>query len=105
MSDHFVKSPAGNLDFEFDWSDWIGTDVIEAASFTVDAGVTVESNSHTEKVVTVWLSGGQLYDVYGVRCSIRTQGGRIDHRTAMLTIREGSASRKWRIAPDPNVYG
>ena len=105
MSDHFVKSPAGNLDYEFDWSEWLGGDNIEVSSFTVDAGVTVESQSHTQKVVTVWLSGGEMYHVYGVRCSIHTQGGRIDHRTAMLTIKEGSASRKWCIERDPNVYG
>ena len=109
MSDYFEKSQAARLDFEFDWSDWLGPrDAIEVASFTVDAGVTVESQSHNGRTATVWLSGGEMYDCYGVRCSIRTQGGRTDHRTAMMTIKElstSSASRVYKIPRDPDVYG
>lgn len=105
---YFEKAPGSNLDYQFDWSAWLGRDKLKAVTFNVDQGLTVGSQSHTDLVVTVWLSGGQLYMTYQVRCTVETEGGRRDRRTAIMAIRtlsESAASRVYHIPPDPDLYG
>jgi len=103
---HFEKSPAGNLDYQFDWADWLGAeDKIYAATFSIDDGLTVGTQSWTDTAVTLWLSGGRPYASYAVRCTVQTQGGRMDRRTALLTVKhlgESSSSRVYHVPPDPD---
>ena len=101
----FEKSPAGNLDYQFDWSDWLGSDKIHAVTFNVADGLDVGSQSWTDTAVTIWLGGGQLLKSYQVRCTVHTEGNRQDRRTALLTIRnlsESSASRVYHVPADPD---
>jgi len=101
----FDKSPGGKLDYQFDWAEWLGTDKLLSATFNVDQGLGVEGQSHTATAATVWLSNGQPYATYQVRCSVVTEGGRTDKRTAALTIKHlaaDSASRVYHIPADPD---
>jgi len=101
----FEKSPAGNLDYQFDWSDWLGSDKIHAVTFNVADGLDVGSQSWTDTAVTIWLGGGQLLKSYQVRCTVHTEGNRQDRRTALLTIRNLSAessSRVYHVPADPD---
>ena len=105
---HFEKAPGSHLDYAFDWSAWLGADKLQAVTWSVAPGLTVESYSHSAEVATVWLSAGELTHAYQVGCTIRTEAGRIDKRTASMLVKplgECAASRTWRIPPDPNVYG
>lgn len=79
------KDPDAVLDYKFDWSTWLDTDTI--SSYTITAsGVTVDSDSNTDTVVTVWLSGGTEGDFASVACRIVTAGSRTDERTAIIEI-------------------
>lgn len=55
----FTKDPQAVLDYNVDWSTWLGTDTIASSVWTVEAGLTKDSDSKTTTIATVMLSGGQ----------------------------------------------
>ena len=53
------KDPESVLDYTINWSDFLTTgDTISSATYTVDTGLTKDSNSNTTTTTTVTLSGG-----------------------------------------------
>jgi hypothetical protein len=87
----FFKDPDAVLDYAFDWSDWLDSGAGEAiSSHTIDAdtGITVDSDSESSGVVTVWLSGGTAGTTYAVRCEIVTDDSRTDERTMIIKVME-----------------
>ena len=86
MPRNFTKDPAAVLDYEFDWSAWLGADTIATHTVTAAAGLTVDSTEATGTAVTVWLSGGSIGQSYAVTCHIVTAAGREDDRTATITM-------------------
>jgi hypothetical protein len=54
----------------------------------VEGGITVDTNSHTDTVATVWLSGGTHGTDYRVECKITTIGGRTAERSILVRVRE-----------------
>jgi diaminopimelate epimerase len=80
----FQRDPSSVLDFTVDWSKWLGTDTIATSTWTVPAGITKASDTHTTTAATVWLTGGAAGDKVKVTNRITTTGGRTDERT--LTI-------------------
>jgi len=72
----YSKDPDETADYEFEWAADIGTDTISNVTIVADTGITVDSNSNTDNVVTVWLSGGTARSTYRVVCRITTVGGR-----------------------------
>lgn len=84
FKDH-KKDPDAKLDWIFDWNLWLGEfEIITDAQFIVDPGITVETESNTQKTATVWLSGGTEGQVYKVTCRITTSEGRTDDRSFTL---------------------
>jgi hypothetical protein len=84
FKDH-KKDPDATLDWIFDWNLWLGEfETISDADFFVDPGITIVSQSHTQKTSTVWLSGGTEGQVYRITCRITTSDGRIDDRSFTL---------------------
>jgi hypothetical protein len=81
------KDPNSTKDYLWDWSQWLGDDTITTSTFLVPTGITLESDAHTAKTATVWLSGGTEGATYEVTNRITTAGGRIDDRTMRLTVR------------------
>lgn len=88
MPRSFVQDPAAVLDYEFDWSAWLGADTIATHTVTAAAGLTVDSSTATTTAVTAWLSGGTVGESYAVTCHIVTAAGREDDRTVTVTVRE-----------------
>ena len=86
MADAFQKDPAAVLDYEWDWSAWLGSDTITSHTVTASTGITVASSTKTSTAVTAWLSGGTAGQSYGVTCQITTTAGRTDERTIMIAV-------------------
>lgn len=86
MPRNFTKDPDAVLDYEFDWSAWLGADTIATHTVTAPAGLTVDSTEATTTTVTMWLSGGTDGASYAVTCHIVTAAGREDDRTATITM-------------------
>ena len=94
MSVNFIKDADADLDWVFDWSDWLATgETIAAETITVDAGLTLGTgvkapSSSTDGKVTFWLSGGAAGTTYKVACLIETNASREDERTIRVKVLE-----------------
>ena len=88
MARNFVKDPDAVLDYEWDWSAWLGTDTIASHTVTAATGLTVDSSTATSTAVTAWLSGGSVGASYAVTCHVVTAAGREDDRTVTVTVME-----------------
>ena len=88
MARSFVKDPDAVLDYEWDWSAWLGTDTIASHTVTAATGLTVDTSEATTTAVTAWLSGGSVGASYAVTCHVVTAAGREDDRTATITVQE-----------------
>lgn len=86
MADSFLKDPSAILDYQFDWSDWLGTDTISSHTVTASAGLTVTTSTATATAVTAWLSGGTAGQAYTVTNRIVTVGGRTDERSMSIQV-------------------
>lgn len=82
----FTKDPQAVLDYVWDWSAWLGSDVITDHTVTAPEGITVDSSSHTDTAVTAWISGGSHRRSYVVTCHITTLGGRADDRSVVFQV-------------------
>jgi hypothetical protein len=82
---YLLKDPDANLDYSFNWVDWLAGDTIASAAVTV-TGATKGATTNTTSAVTVWISGGTAGQIASVACKITTAGGRIDERTIRLKI-------------------
>lgn len=85
---HFTKDPDGVLDYQIDWSDWLGTDTIVTSTWTVGTGITKDSDTNTTTTATIWLSGGTAGTTYELTNEIVTTDGRTDNRTIYVTVKE-----------------
>lgn len=90
----FVKDPDAVLDFAFDWNNaskgpWLQTgETISSHTITVETGLTKDSNSELDGIVTVWLSGGTAGEQYIVACKVTTSLGRTDERSVLINCLE-----------------
>jgi hypothetical protein len=82
------KDPDSVLDYQFDWSSWLGADTIASVTFSVDGGLTEDSSINDDTSATIWLSGGESGRSYKVVCSITTSGGRKCDRTMIVPVQE-----------------
>jgi hypothetical protein len=82
------KDPDSVLDYQFDWSAWLGGDTIASVTFSVNNGLTEDSSSNDDTSATIWLSGGESGQTYKVVCSITTSGGRHCNRTMIVPVQE-----------------
>ena len=86
-----TKTPAGRLDYAWDWADWLAGvgDTLDIATVAVPDGLTaVGSPVVGDGVVTQRISGGVVGATYELVCQITTVGGLIDEKTIDLTIVE-----------------
>lgn len=91
MPDTFLKDPNAQLDYKFEWSDWLESgEVISSYSVTVSTGLTKVTDSKTNTSVTVWLSGGTVNTTYEVVCRITTNSNpaRTEDRTMTFKVME-----------------
>lgn len=86
-----VKDPNAVLDYPIDWSVWLADIGDTYASHTVEnltGGIAVESSTHSNGIITVWLSGGTASSTATFTIRIVTTLGRTDDRTFYLKIKE-----------------
>lgn len=82
-----LKGPNDVLDYVFPWSTWLSTgETILTSTITVPAGLTMDSESHTDTTATVWLSGGTLGQSYEVVNRITTNQLRTVEKTMQVVI-------------------
>ena len=88
-----TKDPAADLDYQIDWTSWLGTDQITASTWTAPAGcgltLRAASIDNTGKKATVWLSGGNVSPApFAVVNHITTAASRQDERSIMITVQQ-----------------
>jgi len=93
MSNQFLFDDDANLDFAFNWADWLATgETITAYTVTVPTGITLGTGakepSQSAGKVTYWVSGGAIGRTYKVACKITTSASRIDERTMNIKVLE-----------------
>ncbi len=88
MSAKVTKDPSARLDYSFDWSAWLGEDVIVSSEWRVPSGLTKEDENSSETATTAWLSGGTAGETYAVSNRITTAAGRIDERSIVVKVKE-----------------
>lgn len=84
----YTKAPTEVLDYQEDWSDWLGTDTIATSTWSFPAGITKESDTNTTTAATVWVSGGTLGTTYRTSNTVTTAGGRTAIRSVGFRIRQ-----------------
>lgn len=82
----FVKDSNAVLDYQIDWSDWLGSDTISNSSWIVEDGITVSSSTNTTTTATIWLSSGSIGCNYNCINRIETAGGRTEDQTITIVI-------------------
>jgi len=83
----FTKRINDNLDFDFDFTNWLSTRADTIQTFTVTApGLTKGSVTQSAGVVKVFLAGGTRGSKYPLICKIVTTGGRTKEVSTSLTI-------------------
>ena len=87
MSAH-LKDPADVLDYEHDWTPWLGGDTIATSAWTPPDGITVDSDTHTDTTATVWISGGEAGKSYRITNHITTTGGRTVERSLPIRVQD-----------------
>ena len=86
--ERFLKDPDAVLDYEIDWSTWLGTDTINSSSWTTGTGITIDSDTNTTTAAKVWLSGGTAGIRYTLTNSIVTAAGREEDRSIEIVCLE-----------------
>lgn len=86
-----AKDPQAVLDYQVNWAasgdSWLGADTIVGTPvWTIDAGLTKDSQSNTTTTATVWLSGGTAGTSYTVTCRVSTAAGRTDERSFIVKV-------------------
>jgi hypothetical protein len=81
------KDPDEVLDYAIDWSQRLAGDIIVTSTFTVPTGIVMNSQSKTNTMTTIWLSGGSEGVSYDILNRIVTNGGRTMDQTVELRVR------------------
>jgi len=80
----FPLDPDADLDFGFDWSDWLAIgETISSSSWTLTpaTGLTQHTDAHSNTIATVWLKEVVAGATHRVTNSIVTSDGRKDDRS------------------------
>ncbi len=89
---HFTKDPDSVLDYVVDWTAWLAdvspVDTISTSSWTLQSGLTLDSDSNTSQIAKAWVSGGTAGTRYKATNRIVTAGARTADRTIYITVRE-----------------
>lgn len=89
MIDILKKDPDAVLDFGFDWSDWLATgETISTSEWTVEDGITKDSDTNDTTKSTIWLSGGTAGITYELTNTITTSASRTDERSMKIRVVE-----------------
>lgn len=83
-----VKTPAAELDYGFDWNDWLAGDTISSSAWAETTGdLTLSNGAEASGVTSIDITGGVKNKVYRVKNTIETAAGRKDDRDLIIPIR------------------
>ena len=85
----YKKDPAAVLDYGFDWTDWLDSDLselISTSTWTVSSGITKDSDSKADGITTIWLSGGTVGETYLITNRILTSANRTEDRSFKVKV-------------------
>jgi hypothetical protein len=102
MAPPIVKDPDSVLDYVFDYENWLNGDTISTSTWTLDAGITQDSETETTTTTTLWLSGGTAFTWYAITNRIVTAGGRTEDFSYRVFV-QPSWSELGMAAPQ-NLY-
>lgn len=83
-----IKDPNDVLEYQVNWSTWLATDTITASTWIMPTGITKDSDTFTNTVTTIWLSGGTAGTFYELVNRITTVGGRTRDFTCVIKVQE-----------------
>ena len=82
------KDPDEVLDYQILWSRRLDGDTITTSTFFVaDGSVTIDSESNTTAIATVWLSGGTIDETCIITNRITTAGLRTMDQSVKIKIK------------------
>jgi hypothetical protein len=81
------KDPSEIVDYQLDWTPFLGADTIATSVWTAPTGFTINAQSNTDTTATVWLAGG-LAGAHQITNRITTTGGRTFERSVALRVAE-----------------
>ena len=89
MANVKLKDPDSVLDYTNDWSDWLsGSEVISTSTWSVDTGITQDSESETNTTATIFVSGGSAGETYRLTNEIVTDQARTAERSVIVRVEE-----------------
>jgi len=86
-----IQQPSDTLDYDLDFSKWIGTSgdtVVSTVATSSPVGLSVSAVVASPTRVKVWISGGADGDEYSVEITSTTTGGRIKQDELAVRILE-----------------
>jgi hypothetical protein len=87
----FNKEPSEVLDYEIDWTDWLGTLIIITSSWAAPTGITIGTDSHTTTKTLVRLSGGTWSETYELFNTIVANNGETETRSLVINMQRSVA--------------
>jgi hypothetical protein len=86
---HFIKDPAGIIDYTIRWSSWLPSgDTISASSWIIPAGIVKVSEANNTIDAVIFLASGTVGVIYPITNRIVTVGGRQNDQTISILIEE-----------------
>lgn len=89
------KSPYANLDYSFDWNEWLDFDndgspdeSIAVSTWEVPAGLTNNGETNSGNVAGIILEGGLTKGIYRVVNKITTSSGKKEQQTFVFRVAE-----------------
>jgi hypothetical protein len=80
------KAPSEVIKYELDWTAWLEGDTISTSSWTVDAGISKDSDGKTSVIAHIVVSGGSAYAIYRATNTIVTAGGFTYQRSILISV-------------------
>ena len=87
----YVHDPDSDLDYGFDWTDWLAGDTIADSTWEINpTGPTLHNPTFSDTNTTVWVDGGETGTTYTLTNHITTSNTppREDDRSHKLKVKE-----------------
>lgn len=83
----FYQDPAEKLDYQFDWTGFLGADTISSSAWASSpTGLTHAATSNTTKTATIRITGGLVGTVYTVTNHVVLASGQEAERSFYLKV-------------------
>lgn len=87
----FIKEPTETLDYQIDWSDWLGSLAIASSIWSVPTGITQVSTTNNSTTTTIRLTGGTWGETYEITNTITASDAETETRAILVRIQRSVA--------------